>query len=387
VRDPNLENKAVGRHWLRRELNGLLRGTPGVPAAASLWQQLAGQVSLVDPTGSLIVDTLLRLAAGCNFEAIATSPPSLSGSANDYQPLGGLFVRLTASADVNITGLAGNGTPTPGEWRVLYNASAYRISLPIEGGSSTAALRFHHPTLAWVVLQPGDAALCVYDPLRLTGRWVVSKLTGGLLPEDAALGKIAYGDNSVPSVWTGLAGNTSTTRKFLRQTGTGSVSGVPVWDTLTAGDLEPAGRRTVMLGADRTSTSGTLADVTGLSFSVEANANYSFEFEVIFQTDNVGRGIYLSLNGPASPTQIVFDRAIYSAIAATNHAMARAYDDAAGKTGTVDTANADCAAVIRGVLRNGANAGALIVRFALGDGISGTTVKVMTGSAGWIQKL
>ena len=34
-----------------------------------------------------------------------------------------------------------------------------------------------------------------------------------------------------------LAGNTTTTRKFLRQTGTGSVSAAPTWDTLLAGDL------------------------------------------------------------------------------------------------------------------------------------------------------
>jgi hypothetical protein len=38
-----------------------------------------------------------------------------------------------------------------------------------------------------------------------------------------------------------LAGNTTTTRKFLRQTGTGTVSAVAAWDTLTAGDLPAAG--------------------------------------------------------------------------------------------------------------------------------------------------
>jgi hypothetical protein len=37
--------------------------------------------------------------------------------------------------------------------------------------------------------------------------------------------------------WAKLAGNTTTTRKFLRQTGTGSVSALPAWDTLLAGDL------------------------------------------------------------------------------------------------------------------------------------------------------
>lgn len=49
------------------------------------------------------------------------------------------------------------------------------------------------------------------------------------------LGMLPYGN--VTPKWTGLPGNITTTRKFLRQTGTGAVSAVPVWDTLVAGDI------------------------------------------------------------------------------------------------------------------------------------------------------
>jgi hypothetical protein len=42
--------------------------------------------------------------------------------------------------------------------------------------------------------------------------------------------------NGTPA-WARLAGNTTATRKFLRQTGTGTVSAAPAWDTLLAGDL------------------------------------------------------------------------------------------------------------------------------------------------------
>ena len=42
--------------------------------------------------------------------------------------------------------------------------------------------------------------------------------------------------NGTPA-WARLAGNTTTTRRFLRQTGTGTVSALPAWDTLLAGDL------------------------------------------------------------------------------------------------------------------------------------------------------
>jgi hypothetical protein len=38
-------------------------------------------------------------------------------------------------------------------------------------------------------------------------------------------------------VWTRLAGNTTATKKFLRQTGTGAASAAPAWDTIAATDL------------------------------------------------------------------------------------------------------------------------------------------------------
>lgn len=58
----------------------------------------------------------------------------------------------------------------------------------------------------------------------------------------ASLGNttLAVGDTIYASGTTSLtklAGNTTTTRKFMRQTGTGSASAAPAWDTLTLADL------------------------------------------------------------------------------------------------------------------------------------------------------
>lgn len=39
------------------------------------------------------------------------------------------------------------------------------------------------------------------------------------------------------SVWTRLAGNTTSTRKFLSQTGTGAASAAPVWNQVSDADL------------------------------------------------------------------------------------------------------------------------------------------------------
>lgn len=49
-----------------------------------------------------------------------------------------------------------------------------------------------------------------------------------------ALGDIVYRG---AAVWLRLVGNTTSTRKFLRQTGTGAVSAAPAWDVLTTADL------------------------------------------------------------------------------------------------------------------------------------------------------
>lgn len=54
----------------------------------------------------------------------------------------------------------------------------------------------------------------------------------------SALGDIIYGGTSGTRIR--LAGNTTATKKFLRQTGNGSISAAPVWDTIIAGDLPSA---------------------------------------------------------------------------------------------------------------------------------------------------
>lgn len=50
----------------------------------------------------------------------------------------------------------------------------------------------------------------------------------------AAIGEIVYRGSSL---WKRLVGNTTTTRKFLRQVGDGSASAAPAWDQVTDADL------------------------------------------------------------------------------------------------------------------------------------------------------
>jgi hypothetical protein len=70
-----------------------------------------------------------------------------------------------------------------------------------------------------------------------TGQVTAAAAYNALSPM-TTLGDIEY--ESAVNTAARLAGNTTTTRKFFRQTGTGSASAAPAWDTLTASDL-PAG--------------------------------------------------------------------------------------------------------------------------------------------------
>lgn len=68
-----------------------------------------------------------------------------------------------------------------------------------------------------------------------------------------ALGDLVYG--GAAGAGTRLAGNTTTTRKFLRQTGDGAASAAPAWDTLLAADVPTLNQN----------TTGSAGSVTGLS--------------------------------------------------------------------------------------------------------------------------
>jgi len=67
-----------------------------------------------------------------------------------------------------------------------------------------------------------------------TGQATASAAFNALSPL-TTLGDILYGGTA--GAGTRLAGNTTTTRQFLRQTGTGSVSAAPAWDTVTKTDV------------------------------------------------------------------------------------------------------------------------------------------------------
>ena len=130
---------------------------------------------------------------------------------------------------------------------------------------------------------------------------------------------------------------------------------------------------------DITNNSTTFANITGLSFSMAANTDYIFEAWLIFQSNTATTGIKFSAYSAVAFTAFVLNALIPIGLdlyVSSPMEASRAYD-----TGTpsisVDTVNANLLCKIDGLVRNGASAGTLTLRFAAE---TTGTVKIMTGS-------
>jgi len=132
-------------------------------------------------------------------------------------------------------------------------------------------------------------------------------------------------------------------------------------------EAKPAGgggesENIVRLTTDRANSTTSFADCTGLSFSPAANTDYLIEFFILYTTSATTVGINLAVNGPASPTGMAFQTLGNTAAATLAGREFNAYNTSGG-TLTAAIAGYNIA-IIKGILRNGANTGTFILRFA-----------------------
>lgn len=118
----------------------------------------------------------------------------------------------------------------------------------------------------------------------------------------------------------------------------------------------------VRQASDATSTSTSLADVTGLSAALSANKDYAFEAYLMIECTSTSGGATISVNGPASPTRVAAQVAGHQSAGSITRFVV-AYDDGTGASNTA-AANTAYLWEIRGIIQNGANAGNMIIRFA-----------------------
>ena len=119
---------------------------------------------------------------------------------------------------------------------------------------------------------------------------------------------------------------------------------------------------------DNTATD-TLADVTGLSFVVEAGKTYRFEFVISYNSSSTAVGSRWTINGPAF-TRLAY-RSAYALLSTsqTVNSAASTYDFPVAANGTSGATSGNIA-VIKGIITPSAN-GTVIARFAR-EGASGT---------------
>ncbi len=179
----------------------------------------------VDPTGGLAV------AAGV-----------LSVASSGVTP--GTYTKLTVDAKGRATaGTALSATDMPAHTHVAGDIISGSLPFTIENNGTPVGNR-----RALNLIEGANVTLSFADDSANDRVTVTVASAGGganhnllsvthpdTVPDSPVLGDLIIG-NATPA-WARLAGQTTTTRKFLRQTGTGSASALPVWDTVAAGDL------------------------------------------------------------------------------------------------------------------------------------------------------
>jgi hypothetical protein len=144
---------------------------------------------------------------------------------------------------------------------------------------------------------------------------------------------------------------------------------------------------TVILASDQTNnnaSANTIADVTGLSFSVTSGNTYWFQFYIMYTAAATATGSRWSINGPASPTLLIY-KSEYSltATSRTINEGLSAYDSPAASSASSATTTSNIAWV-EGFIRPSAN-GTVIARFA--SEVSSSAIVAKAGSVLFWQQV
>jgi hypothetical protein len=143
-----------------------------------------------------------------------------------------------------------------------------------------------------------------------------------------------------------------------------------------------AGSGVMYVSSDVANSTQVMANVTGLSFAVEANKKYNFRFVLKVSTTVATCGIWLQFTGPASPTVFRF-REEYFQIGPT-----LAHEEVSGfsiPTSNPSQLTANKFILIEGILVNGANAGTVQMQFRCE--VASQTVTIEAASSGVWRKL
>ena len=137
--------------------------------------------------------------------------------------------------------------------------------------------------------------------------------------------------------------------------------------------------KTTMLNSDVTNNNGTantIADVTGLSFSVTSGNTYKFRFVIVYTAAATTTGSRWSINGPAATSLYYHSTYSLTTTSTTENEGLSTYNVPAASN-TSSAATGSNIAVIEGIIKPSAN-GTVIARFA--SEVAGSAIVAKSGS-------
>jgi hypothetical protein len=245
------------------------------------------QITAVSDTGSLgsggtYVITTINSKTSVSFSATGGTTPTTgtitsiatTGATDTTANGGGITLKGTTNKTI-IWDSTNNNWTSSENWNIP-TGKTYKINnvtvlssttmLGITPTINTTGFTLSGGTTPVAVTFAGDSA---YTISGTNGQTYTLPTAGGSLVANpmTTLGDIIYGGAS--GAPTRLIGNTTTTRKFFRQTGDGTNSTAPIWDTLLDIDIPSALTGKSYNGLTLTSTTGTFTLTNAKTFAVQ----------------------------------------------------------------------------------------------------------------------
>lgn len=266
---------------------------------------------------------------------------------------------------VTVTGTFDDGTGSPLSGSAVFTPSetVYATGIPVVSGANPVTVPINAGTLSTVHLLATDNTGLSFAGLTGFFYWTVAITLGGVAQEGwsfflpsspstvdlyatantpaggfvsplTTLGDLLY-ENATPAP-ARLAGNTAAAKRFLTQTGTGTLSAAPAWGTIAVGDVPSLSALGALPVAGGTMTGWLAPAVVSLTFgtSVAVNAALGNVFAVTL-TSSAG-----TLANPTNPVdgQAIRVRVIQDATGSRTLAYGTAYDFGTTGQPTLSTA-------------------------------------------------
>jgi hypothetical protein len=222
-------------------------GSTATPSYESI--TAADLPSLITSNTSGNAATATALAATptqCSGANFATGIAA-SGNANCSTPAAGLSITVNGGSALSSPVNFQNGGAVTGITINFSNPSGSNVQAAISGTLTNAGLANSSVTVNTAAPLGGGGAVSLGGTINLTCTGCLTSVTahnllsathGDTVAHTPVLGDLIYA-NSTPA-WQALAGQIASTKKYLAQTGTGSVSAAPSWLQPACGDLSNA---------------------------------------------------------------------------------------------------------------------------------------------------